>query len=76
MPSSTPVHLDPRYLCWNEVGIVRAYGSLSDDVESTDKSIQVEFHDFTFHKNIMMPMYVDYTMGSLSSSALVVANTK
>ncbi|CAG9822132.1 unnamed protein product [Phaedon cochleariae] len=73
MPSSTPEHLDPRYLCWNDVGVIRCYGNNSD--ESTSKSIEVEFHDTTFHSSMMMQNYQDYTLGSISKSALVVANS-
>ncbi|XP_044753645.1 WD repeat and HMG-box DNA-binding protein 1 isoform X1 [Coccinella septempunctata] len=75
MPSSTPTHLDPRYLCWNEVGIVRGYGSILDEDESTSKSIEVDFHDSTFHSSMMMQNFQNYMMGSLSTSALVVANS-
>lgn len=75
MPSSSPEHLDPRYLCWNDVGIVRSYGNNADD-ESASKSIEVEFHDSTFHNSMMIQNYQDYTMGSLSKSALAVANSR
>ncbi|GJQ71634.1 hypothetical protein Trydic_g11333 [Trypoxylus dichotomus] len=71
MPSSTPVHLSPRYLCWNDVGIVKAYGTSDDE----SKSIEVEFHDATFHNSMMMQNFQNYTMGSLSSGALTVASS-
>ncbi|KAJ8931897.1 hypothetical protein NQ314_015166 [Rhamnusium bicolor] len=74
MPSSTPEHLDPRYLCWNDVGIIRSYGNNAD--ETASKSIEVEFHDSTFHNSMMMQNYQDYTMGSISKAALVVANSR
>ncbi|CAH0555298.1 unnamed protein product [Brassicogethes aeneus] len=74
MPSSTPDHLDPRYLCWNHVGVIRSYGLNSND-ESASKSIEVEFHDTTFHSSMMMQNYQEYTMGSLSTGALAVANS-
>ncbi|XP_018571784.1 WD repeat and HMG-box DNA-binding protein 1 [Anoplophora glabripennis] len=73
MPSSTPDHLDPRYLCWNDIGIIRSYGGVAD--ESASKSIEVEFHDSTFHNSMMMQNYQEYTMGSLSKAALAVANS-
>lgn len=72
MPSSTPEHLNPRYMCWNEVGVIRCYDSTEDSESS--KSIEVEFHDSNFHNSIMMQNYQNYTMGTLSFSALVVAN--
>ncbi|KRT85068.1 hypothetical protein AMK59_290 [Oryctes borbonicus] len=71
MPSSTPEHLSPRYLCWNDVGIVKAYGSPEDE----SKSIEVEFHDTTFHNSMMMQNFQNYTMGSLSTGALAVASS-
>ncbi|KAL3269048.1 hypothetical protein HHI36_008131 [Cryptolaemus montrouzieri] len=76
MPSSTPIHLDPRYLCWNEVGIIRGYGTILDEDESSPKSIEVDFHDSTFHNSMMMQNYHNYTLGSLSISVLAVANEK
>ncbi|CAG9836570.1 unnamed protein product [Diabrotica balteata] len=73
MPSSTSEHLDPRYMCWNDVGIIKCYGNNSD--ESAIKSIEVDFHDSSFHNSMMMQNYQDYTLGSVSRSALVVANS-
>ncbi|RZC41194.1 WD repeat and HMG-box DNA-binding protein 1 [Asbolus verrucosus] len=72
MPSSTPEHLNPRYLCWNEVGVIRSYGSLTD--EDSGKSIEIEFHDSSFHNSMMLQNYQDYIMGSVSKAALAVAN--
>lgn len=73
MSSSTPQHLDPRYMCWNEVGIIRSYGH---QIDEGTKSIEVEFHDTTFHNSMMLQNYQDYTMGSLSKGALAVANSR
>lgn len=75
MPTSTPEHLNPRYLCWNEVGVVRCYGTPDDD-SNEQCSIEVEFHDTTFHNSMMMQNYQGYTMGSLSTTALAVANAR
>ncbi|XP_050293758.1 WD repeat and HMG-box DNA-binding protein 1 [Anthonomus grandis grandis] len=74
MPTSTPDHLDPRYLCWNEVGIVKSYGTNSED-ELSSKTIEVEFHDSTFHNSMMLQNFQEYTMGSIGKGALVVANS-
>lgn len=71
MPSSTPEHLNPRYLCWNEVGVVKCYGTPDDD---QGKSIEVEFHDFNFHNSMMLQNFQNYTMGSISPACLAVAN--
>ncbi|KAB0794930.1 hypothetical protein PPYR_11769 [Photinus pyralis] len=73
MPSSTPEHLNPRYLCWNEVGIVRSYRNDIDDEGA--KSIEVEFHDSSLHNSMMIQNFHGYTMGSLSSTALAIANS-
>lgn len=75
MPSSTPEHLNPRYMCWNEVGIIRSYGSEDDDDDS-GTSIEVEFHDTTLHSSMMMQNFHGYTMGALSTSGLLVANAR
>lgn len=72
MPSSTPDHLDPRYLCWNHIGIIRSYGL--QDENSINKSIEVEFHDTMFHNQIMFTNFKNYTMASISYTALILAN--
>ncbi|KAH1012098.1 WD repeat and HMG-box DNA-binding protein 1 [Dendroctonus ponderosae] len=74
MPTSTPEHLDPRYLCWNDVGVVKGYGLNSGD-EANQKTIEVEFHDSTFHNSMMLQNFQDYTMGSIGKGALAVANS-
>ncbi|XP_030761821.1 WD repeat and HMG-box DNA-binding protein 1 isoform X2 [Sitophilus oryzae] len=74
MPSSTPEHLDPRYLCYNEVGVIKSYGNSADSTEMASKTIEIEFHDSTFHNSIMLQNYQEYTMGAVSKGALVVAN--
>lgn len=75
MPSSSPEHLDPRYMCWNEVGVIRCYGHNVGE-ETASKSIEVEFHDSTFHNSMMIQNYQEYTMGSVSKAALAVANSR
>ncbi|XP_063907743.1 WD repeat and HMG-box DNA-binding protein 1-like [Zophobas morio] len=74
MPSSTPEHLNPRYLCWNDVAIIRSYGCLAD--EDSGKSIEIEFHNSTFHNSMMLQNYQDYTMGCVSTAVVAVANAK
>lgn len=76
MPSSTPTHLDPRYMCWNDVAVIRCYGSSLDDDVETGKHIEVEFHDYSFHNSMMMQNYHGYFLGSVSTTALAVANTR
>lgn len=76
MPSSTPEHLDPRYMCWNDIGVVRCYGSSLDEDAESGKYIEVEFHDFSFHNSMMMQNFNGYFLGNLSSSALILANAR
>lgn len=72
MPSSTPDHLDPRYLCWNQVAVIRCYGERLENTEN--KSIEVEFHDSTFHNQMMLTNYKNYSMASVSLTALALGN--
>ncbi|KAJ2948140.1 hypothetical protein O0L34_g9942 [Tuta absoluta] len=66
--SATPAHLEHRYMCWNEVGIVRCHS-----VEDGESTVDVEFHDTTFHHGIHLNNYLNHTMASLSSSVLALA---
>ncbi|KAK5644872.1 hypothetical protein RI129_006172 [Pyrocoelia pectoralis] len=73
MPTSTPEHLNPRYLCWNEIGVVKSYrNDINDD---SAKSIEVEFHDSSLHNSMMIQNFHDYTMGSLSSIVFTIAKS-
>ncbi|XP_062553662.1 WD repeat and HMG-box DNA-binding protein 1 [Armigeres subalbatus] len=65
--SSTPDHLEHRYLVYNHVGIVRAH---SDDRENY---IEVEFHDSSQHHGIHMKNFLNHTMAGLSESVLAMA---
>ncbi|XP_039757600.1 WD repeat and HMG-box DNA-binding protein 1 [Pararge aegeria] len=67
-PSSTPVHLEHRYMCWNEIGIVRCHTA-----ENGESSIDVEFHDSGIHHGIHLNNYLNHTMASLSSHVLALA---
>lgn len=66
-PSSTPKHLEHRYLLWNDVGIVRAHCTDSEN------SIDVEFHDANVHHSIHMSNYLHHTMASLSTTVLALS---
>lgn len=66
-PSSTPRHLEHRYLLWNDVGIVRAHEN------DTENSIEVEFHDASVHHAIHMTNYLHHQMASLSTTVLALA---
>lgn len=67
-PSSTPAHLEHRYMCWNDIGIVRCH-----TLENGESSIDVEFHDTNVHHGIHLNNYLNHTMASLSSSVLALA---
>ncbi|XP_034835904.1 WD repeat and HMG-box DNA-binding protein 1 [Maniola hyperantus] len=67
-PSSTPVHLEHRYMCWNDIGIVRCHTA-----ENGESSIDVEFHDSGVHHGIHLNNYLNHTMASLSSHVLALA---
>lgn len=66
-PSATPKHLEHRYLLWNDVGIVRAR------VTDSENSIEVEFHDASVHHGIHMTNYLHHKMASLSTTVLALA---
>ncbi|KOB76608.1 Acidic nucleoplasmic DNA-binding protein 1 [Operophtera brumata] len=63
-PSATPGHLEHRYMCWNEVGIVRCH-----TVENGESTIDVEFHDANVHHGIHLNNYLSHTMASLSTTS-------
>ncbi|XP_048489495.1 WD repeat and HMG-box DNA-binding protein 1 [Plutella xylostella] len=67
-PSATPTHLEHRYMCWNEVGIVRCHTQ-----ENGESTIDVEFHDAGVHHGIHLNNYLNHTMASLSTTVLVLA---
>ncbi|XP_013111089.2 WD repeat and HMG-box DNA-binding protein 1 [Stomoxys calcitrans] len=66
-PSSTPSHLEHRYLAWNTVGIVTLHA------DSSDGAIDVEFHDASVHHSLHIPNYNNHNMASLSSTVLAMA---
>ncbi|CAG9796474.1 unnamed protein product [Diatraea saccharalis] len=67
-PSATPAHLEHRYMCWNDIGIVRCH-----TLENGESSIDVEFHDTNVHHGINLNNYLNHTMASLSSTVLALA---
>lgn len=62
--SSTPSHLEHRYMAWNNVGVVKAHNT--DD----ENSIGVEFHDASVHHDIHIGNYLNHTMAALSTTVL------
>ncbi|CAH0592617.1 unnamed protein product [Chrysodeixis includens] len=67
-PSATPVHLEHRYMCWNDIGIVRCHTQ-----ENGESTIDVEFHDTNLHHGIHLNNYLNHTMASLSSTVVALA---
>ncbi|KAM7345136.1 chromosome transmission fidelity 4 [Cochliomyia hominivorax] len=67
-PSSTPTHLEHRYLVWNTIGIVTMH------TDGQDGAIDVEFHDASVHHSLHIPNYNNHNMASLSSSVLAMAS--
>ncbi|KAH9425122.1 chromosome transmission fidelity 4 [Dermatophagoides pteronyssinus] len=65
---STPLHFQNRFMVWNSVGIVYAYNS------DEERSIDVEFHDITFHHTIHMANMLNYTIADLSTTCLLLAS--
>lgn len=65
---STPVHYKHRFMVWNSVGIVYAYNS------DEERSIDVEFHDVSFHHSIHLTNMFNYTIADLSTGCLVLAS--
>ena len=67
-PGSTPVHLEQRFMIWNSVGIVRSFNG------ENESSIDVEFHDTSYHHSIHLPnAQHNYTIADLSQEVLVLA---
>ena len=64
---STPIHLENRFMVWNSVGIVRC-----TDTQNKN-SIDVEFHDTTYHHSIHLPNVQNYSIADLSNNTLVLA---
>lgn len=65
---STPTHYKQRFMVWNSVGIV--YGYNTDE----ERSIDVEFHDVSFHHSIHMTNLFNYSMAALSNICLLLAS--
>lgn len=69
-PSSTPLHLDHRFMLWNSIGIVRCYNT------EEENSVDVEFHDTSIYHPVHMNNTQGHTMAALSSEALLLASPK
>lgn len=63
-PGETPKSLEHRYMVWNNVGIVRAHST------TTENSIECDFHDASIHHGLHMVNALNHTMASLSTTIL------
>ena len=65
---STPVHYKRRFMVWNSVGIVHGFNT------DEEHSIDVEFHDASFHNTFHLANMFNYTMADLSNVCLMLAS--
>nr|CUU99250.1 hypothetical transcript [Hymenolepis microstoma] len=72
-PGSSPEGFRERFLVWNHVGVVIRFENEVDEEGTVDASIEVEFHDTTFHHTIHLKTG-DFTMADLSTTALMLAS--
>jgi len=66
--SSTPLTLHERYMVWNSVGLITQY------IKEGDESIDIEFHNATYHHTIHIKNQFGYTMADMSKEAIVMAS--
>uniref|UniRef100_A0A6G1SGF6 WD repeat and HMG-box DNA-binding protein 1 n=1 Tax=Aceria tosichella TaxID=561515 RepID=A0A6G1SGF6_9ACAR len=67
-PGSSPADEENRFLCWNNIGIIRAQNG------QEDQSIDVMFHDTEKHSSVNFKNEPNYIFGSLSEECIVVAS--
>ena len=66
-PSSTPLNLTERFMAFNSVGQITQFNKHNDD------SIDIEFHDASFHHAIHLQNHLGHTMADMSKEAIVLA---
>jgi chromosome transmission fidelity protein 4 len=66
--SSTPLTLHVRYMVWNSVGLIT-----QSNIKGSE-SINIEFHNATFHHTIDLKNQFGYTMADMSKEAIVMAS--
>ncbi|CAH1402703.1 unnamed protein product [Nezara viridula] len=69
-PSSTPVHLQQRYMVWNNVGIIRQFNM--EDMNDID----IEFHDTSLHHGVRMNNLLGHTIATLTEKLAVFGSPK
>lgn len=66
--SSTPLTLHERYMVWNTVGLITQY------IKEGDESIDIEFHNATYHHTIHIKNQFGYTMADMSKEAVIMGS--
>ncbi|XP_065202901.1 WD repeat and HMG-box DNA-binding protein 1 [Planococcus citri] len=69
-PTSTPVHLQRRFMVFNDVGYVRQTNTEDENV------IDVDFHDVSIHHAFRINNLLNHILAALSPEALVLACEK
>ncbi len=67
-PASTPLNLTERYMAWNNIGLITQFMKENDD------SIDIEFHNATYHHTIHLKNQFGYTMADMSTEAVLMAS--
>jgi chromosome transmission fidelity protein 4 len=67
-PSSTSVLLAERYMVWNSIGLITQF------MKEDDESIDIEFHNASYHHTIHLKNQYGYTMADMSKEAIVMAS--
>lgn len=65
---STPLALLERFMCWNSVGLITQFCTEGDE------SIDIEFHNASYHHTIHIKNQFGYTMADVSKEAVVLAS--
>lgn len=65
-PSSTPAHLEHRFLVYNDVGIIQAFND-------GEPSIDIQFHDVNIARNIYMKNVLNHSIGGVSTKVIALA---
>jgi chromosome transmission fidelity protein 4 len=68
-PSATLLSLPERYMAWNSVGLITQFN------KEGDESIDIEFHNVSLHHTIHIKNQYGYTMGALSTEAVILASS-
>ena len=65
---STPLALSERYMAWNSIGLITQF------MKEGDESIDIEFHNATYHHTIHIKNQYGYTMADMSKEAVLMGS--